>query len=88
MKIELMKTRRKWYVHGFRVELQKLIENAPTSKDASLTQSAVGLSNISKYPGNPPDIACYNDIPRNQDLVGIDGVCVNRTLHMVPEEEV
>ncbi|GFX01470.1 uncharacterized protein TNCV_1864441 [Trichonephila clavipes] len=46
------------------------------------------MSNISKYPGHLPDFACYDGNPRNQGLVGVDGACVNKTLHMAPEEEV
>ncbi|GFV30388.1 uncharacterized protein TNCV_98631 [Trichonephila clavipes] len=74
-------TRRKWYTHDFLAESQKLLERAPTSKDAGLTPKAEGQSNISKYPGHLPDIACYDSIPRKQGLVGVDGACVNKTLH-------
>ncbi|GFV92762.1 uncharacterized protein TNCV_1376121 [Trichonephila clavipes] len=79
-------TRRKWYTHDFLAESQKLLERGPTSKDAGLTPLAEGMSNISKYPGHLP--ACYDDNPRNQGLVGVDGACVNKTLHMAPEEDV
>ncbi|GFW37213.1 uncharacterized protein TNCV_5021111 [Trichonephila clavipes] len=54
----------------------------------SLTPSVEGLSNITKYPGCLPDIAFYDGNPRNQGLVGVKGACVNKTLHMSPEEEV
>ncbi|GFS97800.1 uncharacterized protein TNCV_2017781 [Trichonephila clavipes] len=46
-----MTTRIKWYTHVFLAESQKLLERAPTSKDAGLTPPAERLSNISKYPG-------------------------------------
>ncbi|GFY35115.1 uncharacterized protein TNCV_5044901 [Trichonephila clavipes] len=75
-------TRRKWYVHDFLAESQKLFERVPISILAGLTPPAVGLSNISKYPGHLPDIACYDGYPRNQGLVGVDGACVNKILHM------
>ncbi|GFX84679.1 uncharacterized protein TNCV_724861 [Trichonephila clavipes] len=81
-------TGRKWYTHDFLAESQKLLERAPTSKDEGLTPPAEELSNISKYPGHLPDIARYDGNPRNQGLVGVDGACVNKTLHMSPEEEV
>ncbi|GFV24653.1 uncharacterized protein TNCV_3339691 [Trichonephila clavipes] len=67
-----MRTSRKWYTQDFLMELQKLHERAPTSKDAGLTPPAEGLSNISKYPGHLPDIASYDGNPRNQGLVGVD----------------
>ncbi|GFS90534.1 uncharacterized protein TNCV_4097351 [Trichonephila clavipes] len=79
-------TRRKWYTQDFLEESQKLFERAPTSKDAGLTPSAKGLSNIRKYPRRLPDIACYDGNPRNQGIVGIDGACVHKTLHMALEE--
>ncbi|GFX00377.1 uncharacterized protein TNCV_1273711 [Trichonephila clavipes] len=79
---------RKWYAHDFLAESQKLFERASTSKNAGLTPPAEGLSNISKYPGHLPDITCYNGNPRNQGLIGVDGTCVNKTLHMTPEKEV
>ncbi|GFW17042.1 uncharacterized protein TNCV_2761661 [Trichonephila clavipes] len=47
-----------------------------------------GLSNISKYPGHLPAVACYDGNPLSQGLVGVDGACLNKTLHMVPEEGV
>ncbi|GFT12523.1 uncharacterized protein TNCV_5093301 [Trichonephila clavipes] len=81
-------TRRKWYTHDFLAESQKLLEKVPSSKDACLTPSAEGMSNISKYPEHLLDFACYDGIPCNQGLVGVDGACVNKTLHMAPEEEV
>ncbi|GFT11664.1 uncharacterized protein TNCV_264571 [Trichonephila clavipes] len=81
-------TRRKWYTHDFLAESHKLLEKAPTSKGAGLTSPAEGLSNISKYPGHLPDIACCDGNPRNEGLVRVDGACVNKTLHMAPEEEV
>ncbi|GFU25824.1 uncharacterized protein TNCV_5103791 [Trichonephila clavipes] len=62
-------TRRKWNTQDFLAESQKLLERASTSKDASLTPLAEGLSNISKYPGHLPDIACYVGNPCNQCLV-------------------
>ncbi|GFW15082.1 uncharacterized protein TNCV_172291 [Trichonephila clavipes] len=80
--------RRKWYTHDFLAESQKLLEKAPTSKDAGLTPPAGVMSNISKYPGHLPDFACYDGNARNQDLVGVDGACVNRAFHTAPEEEV
>ncbi|GFU00630.1 uncharacterized protein TNCV_4817991 [Trichonephila clavipes] len=60
---------------------------SPTSKDAGLTPPAEGLSNISKYPGHLPNIACYDENPP-QGLVGINGAYVDKTLHMASEEEV
>ncbi|GFW62615.1 uncharacterized protein TNCV_1886621 [Trichonephila clavipes] len=72
-------TRTKWYTCDFLAESQKLLEKAPTSKDAGLTPPAKGISNISKYSGHLPDFVCCN--PRNQGLVGVDGACVNKTLH-------
>ncbi|GFW74684.1 uncharacterized protein TNCV_962591 [Trichonephila clavipes] len=72
----------------FLAKSQKLLERASTSKDVGLTPSEEELSNISKYPVHLPDIACYDGSPRNQGLVGIDGACVNKTLHVAPEEEV
>ncbi|GFW98897.1 uncharacterized protein TNCV_4655241 [Trichonephila clavipes] len=74
-------TRRNWCTHDFHAESQKLLERAPTSKDADLTPPAEGLSKISKYPGHLPDIACYNGNPHNLGLVGVDGACINKTLH-------
>ncbi|GFV61387.1 uncharacterized protein TNCV_446031 [Trichonephila clavipes] len=61
---------------------------SPTSKDAGLTPPADGLSNISKYPGHLPDIACYYGNPRNQDLVGVHGSCVNKTIQKALVKEV
>ncbi|GFT74024.1 uncharacterized protein TNCV_3707601 [Trichonephila clavipes] len=81
-------TRRKWCTQDFLVESQKLLERVPTSKEAGLPPPGEGLSNISKYPGHLPDIAYYDGNPRNQGVVGVDGACVNKTLHMAPEEEV
>ncbi|GFW96775.1 uncharacterized protein TNCV_2848311 [Trichonephila clavipes] len=81
-------TCRKWYTLDFLAESQKLLEKAPTSKDAGLTPPAEGMSNISKYPGHLPDFACYDGNPRNQGLVGVYVACVNKTLHMAPEEQV
>ncbi|GFW94972.1 uncharacterized protein TNCV_1464701 [Trichonephila clavipes] len=81
-------TRRKWLHAYFLAESLKLPEKAPTSKDAGLTPPADGMSNISKYSGHLPDFACYDGNPRNQGLDGVDGACVNKTLHMAPEEEV
>ncbi|GFS86722.1 uncharacterized protein TNCV_2407351 [Trichonephila clavipes] len=49
MNDEFMMTRRKWYTHDFLAESQKLLERAPTSKNAGLALPAEGLSNISKY---------------------------------------
>ncbi|GFY36640.1 uncharacterized protein TNCV_28441 [Trichonephila clavipes] len=66
----------------------KLLEKAPTSKDAGLTPPAEGVPNISKYPGHLPDFVCYDGNPRNQGLGGVDGACVNKTLHMALEKEV
>ncbi|GFS87568.1 uncharacterized protein TNCV_2941701 [Trichonephila clavipes] len=79
---------RKWYTHDFLGESQNLLKRAPTNKDAGLKPPAEGLSNISKYSGHLPDIDCYDGNPRNQGLIGADGTCVNKTLHMVPEKEV
>ncbi|GFV24668.1 uncharacterized protein TNCV_3339841 [Trichonephila clavipes] len=82
-----MMTRRKWYTHEFLAKSQKLLETAPTSKDAGLTPPAEGMSNISKYPGHLPDFAYSDGNPRNQG--GVNETCVNKTtLHMAPEEEV
>ncbi|GFT36760.1 uncharacterized protein TNCV_2755701 [Trichonephila clavipes] len=81
-------TRRKWYTQDLLAESQKLLEGAPTSKDAAdLTPSAEGLWNISKYPGHPPDIACYDGNSRNQGLVEVGGAGVNKTLHMAPQRK-
>ncbi|GFV15849.1 uncharacterized protein TNCV_988321 [Trichonephila clavipes] len=80
-------TRRRCYTHDFLAESQKLLERAPTSKDAGLTPPVQGLSNISKYPGHLPDIAYYDGSPRNQGLVGVDGACVKKTHHMASEED-
>ncbi|GFV43398.1 uncharacterized protein TNCV_886361 [Trichonephila clavipes] len=80
-------TRRKWYTHDFLAESQKLLERAPISKDAGLIPPAEGLSNINKYPGHLPDIARYDGNSRNQGLVGVDGVCVKKALHMALEED-
>ncbi|GFX41077.1 uncharacterized protein TNCV_2217751 [Trichonephila clavipes] len=82
-----MITRRKWYTHDFIAESQKLLERAPISKDAGLPPPAEKLSNISKYPGHLPDIACYDGNPRNQGLVIVHGACAHKTLHMAPQEE-
>ncbi|GFW00483.1 hypothetical protein TNCV_693221 [Trichonephila clavipes] len=46
------------------------------------------MSNFSKYPGHLPDFACYDGNLRNQGLVGVNGACLNMTLHMAPEEKV
>ncbi|GFV72379.1 uncharacterized protein TNCV_638411 [Trichonephila clavipes] len=70
-------TRRKWYTQ----------EKAPTSKDAGLTLQVERMSNISKYPRHLSDLACYDGNPHNQGLVGVDGACVNKILHMTPEVE-
>ncbi|GFV44186.1 uncharacterized protein TNCV_1825531 [Trichonephila clavipes] len=88
MKVELIMTRRKWYTHDFLAESQKRPEKVTTSKDAGLTPPAEGMPNISKYTGHLLDFACYDGNPRNQGLVGVNGACVNKTLHMAPEEEV
>ncbi|GFX37590.1 hypothetical protein TNCV_3201141 [Trichonephila clavipes] len=45
------------------------------------------MSNISKYSGHLLDFACYNGNPRNQGLVGVDGACVNKTLHMAQRKK-
>ncbi|PRD27628.1 UNVERIFIED_CONTAM: hypothetical protein NCL1_34808 [Trichonephila clavipes] len=74
--------------YDFLAESQKLLERAPTNKDAGLTPSAERMSNIRKYNAHLPDITCYDGSPRNQGLVEVDGACVNKTLHMAPEEEV
>ncbi|GFW58983.1 uncharacterized protein TNCV_2830891 [Trichonephila clavipes] len=83
-----MTIRRKWYTNNFLHESQKLLERVPTSKNTGLTPPVKGRSNIIKYPRHLPDIACYDGNPRNQGLVGVDEACVNKTLHMAPEEEV
>ncbi|GFW20547.1 transposable element Tc1 transposase [Trichonephila clavipes] len=70
-----------------RAESQKLLEKAPTSKDAGLTPPAERMSNITKYPGHLPDFACFDGNPRNQGLVGVDGACVNKTLCMAPQRK-
>ncbi|GFV84205.1 uncharacterized protein TNCV_3038651 [Trichonephila clavipes] len=79
-------TRRKWYMHDFLAESQKLLEEVPTSKDAGFTPSAEGMLNISKYLGILPDFVCYDGNPRNQGLVGVDRAWVNKTFHMAPIE--
>ncbi|GFV81903.1 uncharacterized protein TNCV_1057901 [Trichonephila clavipes] len=68
--------------------ITKMLERAPTSKDAGLTPTEERMSNISKYPGHLPDFDYYDGNPRNQGLVGVDGACIDKTLHMAPEEEV
>ncbi|GFX90753.1 uncharacterized protein TNCV_3165841 [Trichonephila clavipes] len=77
-------TRRKWYTHDFLAESQKLLERAPIS-NAGRAPPRDRLSNISKYSSCLLDIACYDDNPRNEGLVGVN---VNKTLHMAPVEEV
>ncbi|GFV87915.1 uncharacterized protein TNCV_781961 [Trichonephila clavipes] len=72
-----MMTHRKWNTYDFLTESQKLIERVHTSKNASLTPLVKRLSNISKYSGHLPDIACYDGNPGNQGLVGVDGPCIN-----------
>ncbi|GFV34162.1 uncharacterized protein TNCV_5046961 [Trichonephila clavipes] len=74
-----MRTLRNWCTYDFLAESQNLLERAPISKDAGLTPPVEGLSNISKYSGHLLDIASYDDNPRNQGLVGVDGACVNMT---------
>ncbi|GFU54647.1 uncharacterized protein TNCV_2161181 [Trichonephila clavipes] len=88
MKVEWMMTRRKWYTHDFLAEPQKLLKNTATRKNAGLTPPAEGMSSISKYPGRLPDFACYDGNLCNQGLVEVDEACVNKTLHMAPEEEI
>ncbi|GFW62064.1 uncharacterized protein TNCV_1684951 [Trichonephila clavipes] len=83
-----MMTRRNGYTYDCLAESQKLLERASTRKDTGLTPPGEGLSNISKYPGRVPDITCYDGNSHNQGIVGVDGACVNKTLHMGPEEEV
>ncbi|GFV29689.1 hypothetical protein TNCV_330551 [Trichonephila clavipes] len=41
-------------MHDFLAESQKLLERAPSSKDAGLTPPAEGLLHISKYPEASP----------------------------------
>ncbi|GFV06505.1 potassium voltage-gated channel subfamily KQT member 5 [Trichonephila clavipes] len=41
-----------------------------------------------QIPPASPRITCYDGNPRNQGLVGVDGACVIRTLHMAPCQEV
>ncbi|GFX05601.1 hypothetical protein TNCV_3435051 [Trichonephila clavipes] len=60
----------------------------PPAKMQASHRRPEGLSNISKSPGHPPNIACYDGNPCNQALVGVDGNCVNKSLHMAPEEEI
>ncbi|GFX89161.1 hypothetical protein TNCV_20571 [Trichonephila clavipes] len=62
-------------------KLQKLLKKAPTSKDACLTPPAEGMSNISKYLVHLPETVCYDGIPRNQGLVGVDGACLSSDLN-------
>ncbi|GFX45341.1 uncharacterized protein TNCV_1026011 [Trichonephila clavipes] len=69
-----MMTRRKWYTHDFLAESQKLLEKAPTSKDADLTPPAEGMSNINKYPEHFPYFAYYVNNPLSQSLIGVDGL--------------
>ncbi|GFY36015.1 uncharacterized protein TNCV_4843871 [Trichonephila clavipes] len=83
-----MTTGRKGYTHNFLVEAQKLLERAPTNNDADLAPCVEGLSDISQYLGQFPDIAFYDGSPRSQGLTGVNEACVNKTNHMVPEEEV
>ncbi|GFT54983.1 uncharacterized protein TNCV_2325031 [Trichonephila clavipes] len=81
-------TRRKWYTHGFLEESQKLLERAPTSKDAGLTPPAEDCRTSENTSPPSPDTTCYDGNPRNQDLVGVNGACVNKTLHKAPQAEV
>ncbi|GFV54212.1 uncharacterized protein TNCV_2163041 [Trichonephila clavipes] len=74
--------------HIFEILMEILKNGFHPNKDAGLTAPAEGLSNISKYPGHLPDIACYDGNPRKQGLSGVDWTYVNKTLHMAPEEEV
>ncbi|GFQ91674.1 hypothetical protein TNCT_200171 [Trichonephila clavata] len=70
-------TRRKWYKHDFLAESQKLLERAPTSKDAGLRRrDCRTLANSSGI------ISSYDGNPLNQSLVGVDWACVSNTLHM------
>ncbi|GFX19781.1 uncharacterized protein TNCV_2076881 [Trichonephila clavipes] len=64
-----------------------MLEKAPSSNDSGVTPPAEGMSNISKYPGHLPDFACNDGNPRNQGLVGVDGACLNKTLHMAPQRK-
>ncbi|GFU69369.1 uncharacterized protein TNCV_3210331 [Trichonephila clavipes] len=80
--------RKKWYTQEFLAESEKLLETAPTTKDAGLTPPTEGLSSLSKYPGHLPDIACYHGNLRNQSLVGVDWTCVNMTFHNSLDKEV
>ncbi|GFS58807.1 uncharacterized protein TNCV_4271131 [Trichonephila clavipes] len=72
-------------MHDFLAESLKLIEKAPTSKDAGLSPTQERMSNINKYPGYLPDFTCYDGNPRNQSLVEFDWACENKTLHMAPD---
>ncbi|GFU75153.1 uncharacterized protein TNCV_2055961 [Trichonephila clavipes] len=72
---------RKWCTHDFLAESQKLLEKAPTSKDAGLTLPADGKLNIGKYLGHLPDFACYDSNPRNQGLVRVGGACYATSAH-------
>ncbi|GFT11133.1 transposable element Tcb1 transposase [Trichonephila clavipes] len=69
-------------------ESQTLLKRTPTSKGTGLTLPAEGLQNNNKYSGHLLEISYFDGNPLNQDLIGVDEACVNKTLHMVPEEEV
>ena len=75
-------------MHDGHVEPQKHLERVSSSNDAALTLLAEGVANISKYPRHLSDIAGYDGNPCNQVLVRVYGTCLNKTLHMAPEEEV
>ncbi|GFV79777.1 uncharacterized protein TNCV_1726021 [Trichonephila clavipes] len=84
-----MMARRKGCTQDFLAESQKLLERVPNSKDEDIKLRTEGLSNIRKIPlGHLSDITCYDGNPNNQALVGGDGGCVNKALHMATEEEV
>ncbi|GFV27314.1 hypothetical protein TNCV_3795091 [Trichonephila clavipes] len=44
-------THKKWYTQDFFADLQKLLERAPTSKDAALPSPAKGLRTLANTPG-------------------------------------
>ena len=77
---------RKWYTHDSHVESQKLLEKASISNDAGFTSMAKWAANIREYPGHLSNIACYDGNPRNQILIGVDWICVNKTLLMASEQ--
>ena len=72
---ERRKTSRKRCTHNVRAESQKRLERESTGNDASLTPQAEVVAKVRVNSGYFPDIACYNDTPRNQVLIGVDRAC-------------